>query len=107
MWNVPSPVSSAILFVISSIGPLTWYIPKYFADIVVGIVGTELQPIKVKKPSIPVLDHAIFNELEQRMHMSAHGNLLPRLQTRDSFVISVIPTHLVSRSLGPCVRLKS
>ncbi|VEL25912.1 unnamed protein product [Protopolystoma xenopodis] len=28
LWNVPSPVSSAVVFVISSIGPLTWYIPN-------------------------------------------------------------------------------
>ncbi|VEL12348.1 unnamed protein product [Protopolystoma xenopodis] len=31
LLNVTSPVSSAIVFAISSIGPLTWYIPKRFA----------------------------------------------------------------------------
>ncbi|VEL17730.1 unnamed protein product [Protopolystoma xenopodis] len=34
LWNAPSPMSSARIFVISSIGPLAGYIPKRFAAIV-------------------------------------------------------------------------
>ncbi|VEL37284.1 unnamed protein product [Protopolystoma xenopodis] len=39
LWNVPSPMPSPIVFVISSIWPLSEYIAKRFGDIVVGIVS--------------------------------------------------------------------
>ncbi|VEL25991.1 unnamed protein product [Protopolystoma xenopodis] len=39
LWNVPSPVSSAIVLVPSSIGPLVGYTPKRFAGILVDIVS--------------------------------------------------------------------
>ncbi|VEL06584.1 unnamed protein product [Protopolystoma xenopodis] len=47
LWNVPSPVPSAIVFEISSILSLAGYITKCFARIVSGaIVRTELQLVK-------------------------------------------------------------